>query len=241
MKRFSAATLPSFEHPERNEDAYFINEKNLTAGVFDGLGGHMAGEVASQLAAKVINQELDKLKEVDKTDKIIEKIKKAFTKTNRTIKLEVPKNHQYLNMATTASVVKIIKDKLIAANVGDSRVYLKRKGKKLKQLTRDDSYVQELVDAGQITKEEATTHPFRNIVTQTLGVGYQSVKINTIKINQSDLVLICSDGVHDNLSDEDIEKSLPDIKNLVKIAYQISQGTSLRSKPDDITAVIIEI
>lgn len=241
MPKFSGFTLSSFQHPEVNEDAYFIDQKNLTAGVFDGMGGHAAGDIASQLTCQTIKSKLAKLKpgaEKEVTKTILE----AFELASRVIKLEIMKNPQYLDMGTTGSVVKILSlNKIVWANIGDSRIYLKRKGQPLIQLTQDDSYVQELVNEGKITPQEAEIHPLRNLITKVISARFQPPKINLYPIKKGDLILICSDGVHDNLTNQEIEKELPNPEKLVKKAYQVSQQTTIRSKPDDITAIVIEI
>lgn len=241
MPIFNFKSLPSIFHPKINEDAFFVDEVNLTAGVFDGIGGQVAGEVASQLAAKVIQRELAKIKTEKEAVKIVTE---AFNLANQTIKSKIAKNPQYAGMGTTGSIIKILNNKLIVGNVGDSRIYLKRKNQSLKQLTIDDSYVQQLVDAGEITKEQASIHPYRNIITNALGEGFRKPRIEIFEIKKNNLILLCSDGIHDNLIDKDIEKCLirkNPAENLVEIAFKISQKNTIRSKPDDITAVVIKI
>ena len=153
-----------------NEDNFAVAARG-NRGLFivaDGMGGHAAGEVASEMAVQTIEQELDGLRDLD--DSTGDRLDQALRKANRNIHERTMTEVDKQGMGTTASVLLIYDKKYLIGQVGDSRVYLLRDGA-LHQLTKDHSYVQEQVDAGFLTPEQARYHPYSNVITRCVGAS----------------------------------------------------------------------
>ena len=154
-----------------NEDNFAVNaggDRGLFI-VADGMGGHAAGEVASEMAVQTIERELGGVKDLD--DKSSSRTRdRSARKANRNIHDRTITEVDKQGMGTTASVLLVYDKRYLIGQVGDSRVYLLRDGA-LKQLTKDHSYVQEQVDAGFLTPEQARYHPYSNVITRCVGAS----------------------------------------------------------------------
>ncbi len=223
-----------------NEDTYgfYTCTEYSYAIVCDGMGGHLAGEVASELAVSTISEYIKSNLTVD-LDKFQTKevINRAFKLANSKIYDYSCNNESVMGMGTTATLILLRGGYLTFAHVGDSRAYMI--DKKLVQLTKDHSYVQELVKLGQITPEEAKHHPRRNIITRAMGIE-EDVKVDMgIKAYNAENVLICSDGLYEDIEDEELFEIVTDnsqkdsVDLLVKLANE-------RGGKDNITALIIK-
>ncbi len=236
---------------ELDEDSIVIitaevvsNGKKSTSSLFvlgDGVGGHTKGEVASYLGTTTAAQELiySMLSVQGKTeDEIENSVRNSIKKANRTIYDLIKVHPEYGGMATTL-VVALIKDrKLYVGNVGDSRAYLINDI--IRQITRDHSVVQEMVDAGKITKEEARTHARKNVVTRVVGY-YKDVEVDIFKENifKQDIVLLCCDGLSDVVRDEEIKEVLvKSQKNFSKASEDLVRMANERGGPDNISVII---
>ena len=190
---------------DHNEDyALYDKELNLMV-VCDGMGGHAAGEVASEMAAQEIkrtiaeNQDLFKLFEKDSglsnKNRVIQTLKKAVKNANEKIWNHARQDESKKGMGTTAVVSLILEDHIFIAHVGDSRAYLFRNGE-VHQITEDHSFVNELLNNGIISAEQAKTHPQRNVITRAIGIA-QVVEADVIsmEVMDGDSYLICSDGL----------------------------------------------
>lgn len=224
-----------------------INEDNCTsfsksgyslAIVADGMGGHLAGEIASKMAVDIISKYIKKhlTPDLDRFQ-VKELANKAFKEANREIYKYSCDNESVMGMGTTTTMCIIRDNTLIYAHVGDSRAYMIGKG--IEQITNDHSYVQELVKLGQITPDEAKHHPRRNYITRAMGVE-ESVRVDTgIKPYNGESVLICSDGLHGEIEDKEMldiiknNKLKDSVKALVNLANE-------RGGSDNITAVVME-
>jgi protein phosphatase len=186
---------------DANEDAVFAGARLLA--VADGVGGHVAGEVASR---KVLDQlvALDATGDEDAPEAALERAVRAG---NDAIALEVQARPELAGMATTLTAV-LLTGGLLRVNVGDSRTYLLRDGA-LAQLSRDDSYVQELVDAGEIDADEARAHPARNVVLAALD-GSEGLEVQVCRhdARAGDRLLLCSDGLSDLVDDDAVAAAL---------------------------------
>lgn len=223
-----------------NEDncGFYNCDEYSFAVVADGMGGHRAGEVASKMAVDIVGEYivLNMKKDLDKFQ-VKELIIKAFKKANEKIYNYSCENESVMGMGTTTTLCMLRDGYIIYAHVGDSRAYLI--DKKITQITKDHSYVQELVKLGQITPEEAKHHPRRNYITRAMGVE-DSVKVDAgIKTYHGEKIFICSDGLHGEVEDGEIfeiirnnsaEKS---VKMLIDLANE-------NGGADNITAVIME-
>ncbi len=199
-----------------NEDNYCANDKEGLYVVADGMGGHAAGEVASELATETI-EEFIKLTSSDaditwpfgldeKLSLTGNRLKTAIRFANRKLLERVQESAEYEGMATTVAAVLLDKNQAQIAHVGDSRVYLVRDNA-IRQLTSDHSWVNEQVMSGLIDSEQARSHPLRNVVTRALG-GKEGLEIDlqVLDLQAGDLLLICSDGLTSMVEDSEILK-----------------------------------
>ncbi len=223
-----------------NEDSYkaYVSDNYSYAIVADGMGGHLAGEVASKMAVDIIGDYiLNNL--TDDLDRFQAKevVHKAFIKANSDIYSYSCENECVMGMGTTATLCMVFKGYLIYAHIGDSRAYTV--GDSITQVTRDHSYVQELVKLGQITAEEAKHHPRRNYITRAMGVE-ETVKTDMgIEEYKGEKILICSDGLYGEIDDKELLGQINSLtpKESVKVLVDIANE---RGGADNITAVIME-
>jgi PPM family protein phosphatase len=220
---------------EANEDDFLVGTSIVA--VADGMGGHLAGEVASSTA-------LEPVKALDGTvfddhATAIEALREAVIRANETVSRMAEDEPTYRGMGTTLTAALIEGRRLHVAHVGDSRAYLLRHGE-LAQITDDHTLVQHLIDEGQITREEATTHPQRSIITRAIGVSRDiEVDAVSIELEPGDQILLCSDGLTGVVEDEVIAAELlraddPD-ETLRRLIAAANQGGG----PDNITAVLV--
>ena len=221
---------------EINEDSYYMPSKNESfAAVADGMGGHLAGEKASRLAVETLEDVLSLHKGKAEADVL----RAAFEKANRNIFTESKKDPKKRDMGTTLTVLWFAQDKVLLGHVGDSRAYLVRNGK-LKQISTDHSYVQELINKGIITPEKAATHPMRNVITRSVGPCAR-VDVDIIECNyeKNDVWLLCTDGLTRYVDDKELEteinKQIPETQKIIKlISLALERGGG-----DNITAMLI--
>lgn len=227
---------------ENNEDNLIIEEKgryNLYA-VADGMGGHKAGEIASNLAINIIREYfIDSFNKEDFMAPMF--INESIKAANLKIREEASKKEEYFGMGTTITMVVIDLSEKIAyvGNVGDSRTYIIR-GNEIKQITEDHTYVHELLKERKITMDEAKNHPKRNVITRAIGSeNYILTDIFEIEMEDSDVLLLCSDGLTTHISDDkimDIIKTYgcsESVERLIKLCND-NGGT------DNITVIIID-
>lgn len=208
-----------------NEDSgeVKINQGFGYAIVADGMGGHEAGEVASKMAVDIINEQLAKnLSDGISCSQAGEIVREAFAKANSEIYEYAQNNHKLMGMGTTTTLAMIYHENIIVAHVGDSRAY-EIDEKEIRQITHDHSYVQELVDRGEITPERAKHHPKKNFITRAMGTE-DIVKIDiTIKEYEGEVLLVCSDGlinlvedneIFDEINNNDLEAGLHSLVDL---------------------------
>ena len=226
-----------------NEDTagYFESKNNIPLMmVCDGIGGHNAGEIASAMALMSIGQAWEKT-EFNDIEEVYQWLIQKITEANEAIFTRSAQYEDLYGMGTTVVVASIIGNQLMIANVGDSRAYVLRNFQ-LKQLTEDQSLVNALLKSGEITPEEAENHPNKNIVTQSLGVT-SSVEIDFVRmtIKNEDTLILCSDGLSDMLSLEEIRNVMnhySDVEQQVEKAVQEANEAGGR---DNITVAIAKI
>ncbi|MEP7255152.1 MAG: Stp1/IreP family PP2C-type Ser/Thr phosphatase [Ferruginibacter sp.] len=219
-------------------DENVIREKGQMLIVADGMGGHQAGEVASKMAAEIISREY--FNQIG-NGSVEKNLAKVFALANKNIFEMSRSNKAYKGMGTTCTALVVIDQTVYYAQVGDSRAYI-QKGNSILQITEDHTYVQELVKSGDITPEEAATHPKRNILTNAMGTK-PDLRIDTgrcsLTFENNDRLLLCSDGLYDYLNDKELNEILS--KNLLKDAaeYMVNQAKA-RGGHDNITVVLAE-
>src|SRR2546421_894961 len=197
-----------------NEDRFLADERLFA--VADGVGGHKAGEVASQTAVETLQREFTE----PTTDGLVDAVKKA----NRTVWNLAESNRDQRGMGTTLTAIALVddggEDRLAVVNVGDSRAYLLQQGE-LEQLTEDHSLVEQLVREGQLTPEEAQVHPQRSIITRALGLD-PDVEVDSWELTpyKGDRILLCSDGLTNEVSDDEIASTLRSVSDPEEAARQ---------------------
>lgn len=190
---------------QENEDSVYVSGSSapLLAMVADGMGGHAGGRTASESAIELISASM-----ADRLDKArAAELKQAAVDAGRGIFEAASQSEGMKGMGTTIAAAVIREDGVSAVNAGDSRIYLLQNGG-LRRVTKDHKYVQYLVDKGFLTPEEAAKHPYRNIITRALGM--EEVEPDEFEVSWStgDTLLICSDGLYEEVSEEDIKKVL---------------------------------
>ena len=203
MKVVSATNVGNYR--KNNEDSYYVNESKNLYVLADGMGGHLAGERASKMATEIIGEDFAGEREVISIDDAIEILSSSIRDANKKIYESSQENEDYRGMGTTLSSGLILDDVLIYSNIGDSRIY--RINEKMEQITQDDSFVNYLIEIGEITEEEAKNHPKKNVLTKAMGTTSDvEVIVNTLNIKDKDVFLFCSDGLTNMVPDEEIFK-----------------------------------
>jgi len=208
--------------------------------VADGMGGHAGGEIASQLAINSFFKELKRsLKNKKIEPELVHKeLENAVRKSNSAVFNKSNANSNLRGMGTTLTVAVILDGIAIFANVGDSRGYLVS-NTKIQQITKDHSFVEELITKGKLSKEEAQNHPNRNIITRSIGTNADvSVDIFRKELNLGDIIFLCSDGLYPLVSDSEIEESLNSKESIKKICESLIKQANTNGGPDNITVAI---
>ncbi|WP_277250919.1 Stp1/IreP family PP2C-type Ser/Thr phosphatase [Peptoniphilus vaginalis] len=203
MKVVSATNVGNYR--KNNEDSFYVNESKNLYLLADGMGGHLAGERASKMATEIIGEDFASEREVVSIDDAIEILSSSIRDANKKIYESSQENEDYRGMGTTLSSGLILDNVLIYSNIGDSRIY--RINEEMEQITQDDSFVNYLIEIGEITEEEAKNHPKKNVLTKAMGTTSDiEVIVNTLNIKDKDVFLFCSDGLTNMVPDEDIFK-----------------------------------
>lgn len=220
---------------KNNEDALWSDIKKQFFVVADGMGGYVAGEVASVLAIESIRQVVSS--ELD--DPPAEVLRQAFYQANDRIYQEARQHPEYAGMGTTLTALWIVDGKAYIAHVGDSRVYLIRQGK-ITALTSDHSLVGELVREGGLTEEQAMAHPQKNVLTRALGCN-SLVEVDIVNIDTmyEDYFLLCTDGLSNRISSEEMMEVIKRENNLKRAVQELLQLALKRGGTDNISAILV--
>lgn len=206
--------------------------------VADGMGGHKAGEVASEMAAQILISKLSRgYAAVRPTNDILSTLKRAIGELNTEIHIAAARP-QTRGMGTTLTAAAIVGSTLAIGHVGDSRAYLLRDNR-IRQLTRDHSWVGDQMAKGLITGRDAETHPWRNILTRAIGMD-PSIDVDgvAVEIRKTDLLLICSDGVHSLIGDDELVSILTGSIDPQSSCREIVDLANAKGGNDNITAVV---
>ena len=225
-----------------NEDNFAVHASG-DRGLFivaDGMGGHAAGEVASEMAVQIVERELQGIRSLDDRS-AAEKLAEALRKANRNIHDRTITEVDKQGMGTTASVLMISSTKYLIGQVGDSRVYLLRDGA-LQQLTKDHSYVQEQVDAGFLTPEQARYHPYSNVITRCVGASPEvEPDIYAGEAKVGDLFLVASDGLTGMVDDRRLQMLLMSRAEPERKVHALISEANGRGGLDNITAIVVQV
>jgi serine/threonine protein phosphatase PrpC len=214
-----------------------LGDKGALLLVCDGMGGAAAGEVASQMAVDSI---YDALAAADPQprDGFARLLRRAVERANERIFIQSRDNQSERGMGTTCTVAGLIDSTLVVGQIGDSRCYVLRDGK-LAQVTKDQSLAWQLIEAGAMTLEEAKAFEHANIILQALGVQERvEVVLSQVDLRKGDVALLCSDGLHGPVSDEEILAVLISEQDLRKAGDALVQKALDRDGPDNITVVL---
>ncbi len=221
-----------------NEDSFLVGEHLLA--VADGMGGHNAGEVASAMAIQLLSQAASrKIESPESFTELVSTINDAiFAAANGTT--------EQRGMGTTLTAIAVVgsastDEHVVVVNVGDSRTYILRQGE-LRQVTVDHSYVQELVSEGVISANDARTHPRRNIVTRALGIDSKVIADSwTLPIVNGDRYVLCSDGLVDEISNEEILAILKQNADPQRAAEHLIAAANDRGGRDNVTVIVVDV
>jgi PPM family protein phosphatase len=235
-----------------NEDSYCTRPDLGLFTVADGMGGHVAGEVASRVAVETIQNFIAETAGADKNrtwpfpfepalSLEANRLKAAFRLANRQIANAMADSADLRGMATTASAVLAGKDTACVGHVGDSRIYALRAGA-LQQITDDHSWVEEQVRAGTMTASAARQHPWRNVVTRALSGG-NDPEIDTVELSPApgERFLLCSDGLSGVVPHEAIAQILAEEAPLETICGRLIDAANQGGGPDNITVLVLQV
>ncbi|RDI48347.1 PP2C family protein-serine/threonine phosphatase [Nocardia mexicana] len=216
-----------------NEDSVYAGARLLA--LADGMGGHAAGEVASQLMIAALAH----LDDDEPGDDLLGKLDRAVREGNAAIADQVEEEPELDGMGTTLTAILFAGKKLGLAHIGDSRAYMLRGGE-LAQITRDDTFVQSLVDEGRITPEQAHTHPQRSLIMRALTGNEIEPTLTMREARAGDRYLLCSDGLSDVVSDETLANTLRE-GSTDEAADRLIELALRSGGPDNVTVVVADV
>lgn len=217
---------------DHNEDSLVVTPPLFA--VADGMGGHAAGEVASEIAVRVLSELAPEHPDGEALGRAIEEANRAVIQAAR-------EGRGRQGMGTTMTAAMLEGERLVIAQVGDSRAYLLHQGK-LQQLTRDHSLMAGMIEAGQLTPEEARTHPQRSVITRALGSdAHLHPDIYEINVETGDRLLICSDGLSGMIFDDQIENTLRRVQDPQRCASQLVNEAIAAGGHDNVTVIVADV
>jgi protein phosphatase len=217
-----------------NEDSVYAGARLLA--LADGMGGHAAGEVASQLVIEAL-QPLD---DDEPGGDLLGKLESAIASGNAAIADQVERSPELDGMGTTLTAILFAGNRLALCHIGDSRGYLLRDGE-LNQITRDDTFVQTLVEEGRITAEQAHTHPQRSLIMRALTGAEVEPTLTIREARAGDRYLLCSDGLSDVVSEETIADTLSSVADHGDCADRLIELALRGGGPDNVTVVVADV
>ncbi len=223
-----------------NEDNYILVPDRGIWVVADGMGGHAAGEVASEMAVGYVTRELGSVRDLS-DEQTAERMRAAIRAANGAIFQRTLTEHEKRGMGTTVTALVLHNGRFLVGQVGDSRAYLLRDGQ-LVQLTKDHSYVQEQVDAGYLTPAEARAHPYSNVITRCVGANNEvlpDVFVGAVKAG--DLFLLASDGLTGMLEDQELGDLLTGNRSPQEMVDRLIAEANRRGGLDNITAILVRV
>ena len=250
MLEVVSATDPGMVR-SNNEDSIASDVSRGLVVLADGMGGYNAGEVASGIATTVITTEMQQLLDQnppyaieESTGKTVAEnmLRNQIARANNSIYQAAQSQPQYAGMGTTLVVALYYDNKMAVAHVGDSRLYRFRDDK-FEQITRDHSLLQEQIDSGLITKEQAKLSANKNLVTRALGIDPTvEAEIHEYETKIGDIYLLCSDGLCDMVSDDDIGMALQTLgANLKLCVHQLVQMANDNGGRDNVSVILIRV
>ncbi|MEG1560682.1 MAG: Stp1/IreP family PP2C-type Ser/Thr phosphatase [Clostridia bacterium] len=222
----------------RNEDSLYVPEEGARPLfiIADGIGGHKAGAVASKLAVRSVAEYVEQSTQSD----LRATVQVASAYANSLVYAEGQSNKEYSDMGTTLAFALLATKSFIVANIGDSRIY-HFDGISLTQITKDHSFAAELLEAGEITEEEAKRHPRRNVITRALGTEpTEHPDIFEAEWGTGDLLMLCTDGIFGGVSDCDIKQVLKNATDLGLACDNLIELCREGGATDNATVVLVQ-
>ncbi len=239
--RYSAGTDKG-KVRDRNEDNNIVIDCDSykVFAVADGMGGMDFGDLASSIAMECIKKELsDCKKQSFNKSEMKKQFVRIFNLINSEIIKECFEKKSVTGMGTTLSVCIIVDDMLYISHMGDSRIYIIREDKVI-QITKDHSYVEELIDSGRITREQAKSHPNRNIITRALGLDREiDVDTDTFELFKGDRVVLCTDGLTNAVEDHEIVELVIEAAGPEEAVKKLIDKANERGGRDNITVQLL--
>jgi PPM family protein phosphatase len=234
-KYFTGMTDPGMVR-STNQDSYYVDPDGRFFIVSDGMGGHAGGQEASRIAKDTIREYLDTHWDSDQSSP--DMLEKALYQANQAIIDDQQKHPERADMGTT-TVVLMFREQTWCANVGDSRIYRLR-GANLEQITDDQTWVAKAIKLGVLTPDQARVHPMRHVLAQCLGREELSeVEILPVDVQQGDRMLLCSDGLTEELSDPVIANYVKTIRSCEMAVSTLVNAAKEHGGRDNITVVIV--
>jgi len=238
MKYYFTGLSDQGLHRPVNQDAYLIDPKGRFFVVADGMGGHTGGQEASKIATQTIQAYLNDHWDSPLTNPALLQV--AFSEANQAILRGQQAQPEHSEMGTTAVAV-MFREQSWCAHVGDSRLY-RLQGAKLEQVTEDHTWVAQAVKAGHLDPRQARIHPWRHILAQCLGrEDLQTIEIQPIEVQAGDRLLLCSDGLTEELTDSLIAAYLKSSQSCEEAAATLVKAANEQGGHDNITVVIVAI
>jgi len=218
-----------------NEDALLVDVPHGLFVVADGMGGHNAGEVASELAVVTIGEAM-----AAGSEPVDARLGAAVQLANQRIYEAGHRSPEYSGMGTTVSAACVRDGRLMFANIGDSRIYRLHTGA-LTQLTRDDSWIAHALSTGMaLTRSEIDAHPMRHVLTEVVGVRIDvPVAVQHLELDPGDVLLMCSDGLHGTLADDVLVSALESPASPEAIATLLVEQAIARGSSDNVSAIVV--
>jgi protein phosphatase len=225
----------------RNRQTSVLNDFSMLFAVADGLGGHPCGEVASMMACDALADFIITPRKGSGKD-LQDELVNNFFYIDDQLRLYTSKNPNCRHMGTTLSVMVLLGEKAVIAHVGDTRIYCLHNGK-LRLLTTDHTFIQEMIESGDETPETAKNAPYRNILTQVVGTDepIESVYTKIVHVSSGDRILLSSDGLHDVVSFQEIERIMKSEASPEETAGQLLSQVIVKNGRDDITLIVAHI
>ncbi len=223
-----------------NEDAYFLHPNCSVVAVADGMGGAAAGELASFLFIETVKQNLQECRQVT-LHEARDIMHSVFKKANRTILDHVKDSPEHKGMGCTAELLLFFDAGFLLGHIGDSRTYRFRK-KELQQISRDHSLVQDYIDQGVITPEEAVSHHLRHVIHRAVGIE-DELQVDLIhgRYLPGDIYLLCSDGLTDMVEDAQIEEILVAEQDIAHKGRGLIESALSAGGRDNVTVALAEV
>lgn len=223
-----------------NQDSYYIDPTGRFFIVADGMGGHAGGEEASRIATQEIRVYLEENWQSPQTTSQL--LKQALAAANNAIIKDQQDHPQRADMGTTAVVVVIRpSESPVCGHVGDSRIYRLR-GTELQQITNDHTWIAKALKMGDLTLDEARHHPYRHVLSSCLGrEDLNQVDVQSLELQNGDRLLLCSDGLTEELIDEKIYEYITEASSLKQAANNLVEAAKEEGGHDNITVVLVSV